>query len=158
MTTTRQRQKGFSLMELLIALMIIGVIATMGLRGLRRNADQARYIAGQGKLREMAHSLDSYYLQAGKYPDFASWEQMIDANSPLVKGNMMQVNFPKDDGWGQPFEGKATKGTYELKFAGDPNDQETRPACVWEPGKGLVVLGGAAAGDKAAAPAAGAAK
>lgn len=135
MTNSRQRQLGFSLMELLIALMIIGVIATMGFRGLTKNADKARYISAQDSLRIVSQGLDQYYLQNGKYPDFSSWEQMIDANSPLVKKNFIPVNVPGVDRWQQPFEGKSGKAQYELKCAGDPGDQESRPPIIFRPGE-----------------------
>ena len=51
---------------------------------------------------------------------------MIDANSPLVKENMIPVNVPAKDPWEQPFEAAAGKGKYQLKCAGDPNNPEER--------------------------------
>lgn len=158
MTPSRPKQLGFSLMELLIALMIIGVIATLGFKGLTRNADKARYIQAQDRLRIVSQGLDQYYLQNGKYPDFSSWDQMIDANSPLVKKSFIPVNVPAVDGWQQPFEGKAGKGQYELKCAGDPGDQEERGPIVVKPGE---MSGGSQQGTskaEGAAPAPGAAK
>ncbi len=162
-TGHRSSQRGFSLMELLIALMIIGVIATLGMKGYQKYADQARYRQAQDRLRNVAMGLDQYYMTNGKYPDFTSWEQMIDASSPLVQKNLIQVNIPKDDGWGQPFEGKAGKGDYELKMAGDPNAQDDRPPVTWKPGQGAMEQRGGASGgskDKGgdAAPAPGAGK
>lgn len=158
MTPSRKRQLGFSLMELLIALMIIGVIATLGFRGLTRNADKARYIQAQDRLRIVAQGLDQYHLQNGKYPDFSSWEQMIDANSPLVKKNFIPVNVPPVDGWQQPFEGKSGKQLYELKAAGDPGEPEERGPIVIRPGE---ISGGSTQGSskpEGSGPAPGAAK
>ncbi|MFN8010618.1 MAG: type II secretion system protein [Holophagaceae bacterium] len=153
MTTTRQAQKGFSLMELLIALMIIGVIATLGFKGYQKYADQARYTKAYDAMRQVSEGLEKYYLAKGAYPDLGSWEAMVDSNSPLVKGNHITVNMPVNDPWNQPYEGTAGKGKYTLKCAGDPNDQETRGPIVWREGGNI--QGGPAGSrtEKGAAPA-----
>ena len=51
---------------------------------------------------------------------------MVDANSPLVKENMIPVNVPAKDPWDQPFEASSGKGRYELKCLGDPSGSEDR--------------------------------
>lgn len=135
MTTTRQAQKGFSLMELLIALMIIGVIATLGIRALRGNTDKARYIKANDTIRMMAEGLEQHYLAFSKYPEGATWESLAGPESVLVKKNYIPANMPVNDPWGVPYEAKVTRGNYELKCLGDPNDQEERPAIIREPGK-----------------------
>lgn len=145
MTPSRKRQLGFSLMELLIAMMIIGVIATLGFKGIVKHGDKARYIDANDRLRIVSQGLDQYYLQNGKYPDFSSWEQMIDANSPLVKKNLIPVNVPALDRWQQPYEGKSGKAGYELTCLGNPADQELQPKITYEPGK---ITGGSDQGGK----------
>lgn len=137
--SSASRQRGFSLMELMIALMIIGVIATLGFKAYGKYSAKARYTKAQDTMKTVAEGLDQHYLKYGKYPDLGSFEAMVDANSPLVKQNMIPVNTPAKDMWDQPFEGKSTKATYELKCLGDPTDQEDRPPFTREPGK----IGGA---------------
>jgi prepilin-type N-terminal cleavage/methylation domain-containing protein len=131
----RQRQSGFSLLELLVAMMIIAVIATLGFKKYNEFSAKARYLKAQDTLRIVGDGLDQYFLKHGRYPELTSYESMIDANSPLVKENMVPVNVPAKDPWDQPFEGTAGKGKYELKCAGDPNGSEERKAFVVEPGK-----------------------
>jgi len=146
------RQRGFSLMELMIALMIIGVIATLGFKAYGKYSAKARYTKAQDTLKTVAEGLDQYYLKYGKYPDLGSFDAMVDANSPLVKQSMIPVNTPGKDMWDQPFEGKSTKAIYELKCLGDPTDQEERPPFTREPGK---IGGGAPAaptGEAAGVP------
>ncbi|WP_005036197.1 type IV pilin protein [Holophaga foetida] len=134
-SSSTSRQRGFSLMELMIALMIIGVIATLGFKAYGKYSAKARYTKAQDTMKTVAEGLDQYYLKYGKYPDLGSFEAMVDANSPLVKQSMVPVNTPGKDMWDQPFEGKSTKATYELKCLGDPTDQEDRPPFTREPGK-----------------------
>jgi hypothetical protein len=59
---------------------------------------------------------------------------MVDANSPLVKENMIPVNVPTKDRWDQPFEGTSSKGNYTLKCLGDPVNQDERKAFTLQPG------------------------
>ena len=130
-----QRQRGFSLMELLIALMIIGVIATLGIRALTGNTDKARYVKANDTLRIVSEGMDQYYLaNNGKYPDLSSWDAIVEPNSPLVKKNLIPPNVPPKDPWDQPYEGKSGKGTYTVKCVGDPNNPAERPAIIREPG------------------------
>jgi len=131
----KTRQSGFSLLELLVAMMIIAVIATLGFKKYNEFSAKARYLKAQDTLRIVGDGMDQYFLKHGKYPDLTSYESMIDANSPLVKENMIPVNVPVKDPWDQPFEGMSGKGKYELKCMGDPNSPEERKPFTVEPGR-----------------------
>ena len=144
------RQSGFSLLELLVAMMIIAVIATLGFKKYNEFSAKARYLKAQDTLRTVGDGLDQYFLKHGRYPDLTSFDSMIDANSPLVKENMIPVNVPSKDRWDQPFEGTSGKGKYELKCLGDPNDQEERKAFSVQPG---MIPGEPSSGSAPAAPA-----
>jgi general secretion pathway protein G len=130
----QNRQTGFSLLELLVAMMIIAVIATLGFKKYNEFSAKARYLKAQDTLQIVQSGLDQYFLKHGRYPDLTSYESMIDANSPMVKENMIPVNVPAKDPWDQPYEGSSGKGKYELKFAGDPNGSEERKPFVMSPG------------------------
>ena len=144
----RQAQSGFSLLELLVAMMIIAVIATLGFKQYNKYSAQARYLKAQDTLRIVGDGLDQYFLKHGRYPDLTSYEAMVDANSPLVKENMIPVNVPAKDPWDQPYEATSGKGRYELKCLGDPNSSEDRKPFSVEPGR--------MPGDAASTPPAGA--
>ena len=131
----QNRQSGFSLLELLVAMMIIAVIATLGFKQYNNYSAKARYLKAQDTLRIVGDGLDQYYLQHGQYPNLTTYESMIDANSPLVKENMIPPNVPTKDPWGNPYEATAGKGKYA----------EDRKAFTVEPGK--------MSGDNTSAPA-----
>ena len=59
---------------------------------------------------------------------------MVDGNSTLVKESLIKVGMPSQDPFGQPYEGKSTRGTYELKCSGDPNNPEDAGPIVRTPG------------------------
>jgi general secretion pathway protein G len=131
----QNRQSGFSLLELLVAMMIIAVIATLGFKKYNEFSAKARYLKAQDTLQIVGSGLDQYFLKHGRYPDLTSYDSMIDANSPLVKENMIPVNVPTKDPWDQPFEATSGKGSYVLKCLGDPGGSEERKAFSVEPGK-----------------------
>ena len=132
---SHSRQSGFSLLELLIAMMIIAVIATLGVQQYAKYSARARHLKAADNLKLVGDGLDQYYLKHGSYPDFGSFDAMIEPNSPLVKESMLVTNMPSKDPWGQPYEGKSTKGTYELKCEGDPTNPEDLGPFSREPGK-----------------------
>jgi general secretion pathway protein G len=117
-------QRGFSLMELMIALTIMGILAVLGMRAFTGQSDKARHMKAYADLQAVQKGIAEYYMQTGNYPELSSWEAMISANSPLVKKNMLPVNIPINDPWGTPYEGKSTKGTFEIKCVGSPNGNE----------------------------------
>jgi prepilin-type N-terminal cleavage/methylation domain-containing protein len=133
--TPRRRNRGFSLLELLVAMMIIAVLGTLGFSQFRKHSAQARYLKAQDDLKIVAEGLDQYYLKHGSFPDFGSFDAMIDNNSVLVKESLIKTNMSAQDPFNQPYEGKSTKMDYTLKCAGDPNNQEEAGPIVRTPGQ-----------------------
>ena len=153
----RRKSRGFSLLELLVAMMIIAVLGTLGFSQFRKHSAQARYLKAGDDLKIVAEGLDQYYLKHGNFPDFGSFEAMVDGNSSLVKESLIKVGMSGQDPFGQPYEGKSTKATYELKCAGDPNNQEDAGPIIRTPGQvtnSSPVSGPAAGSPKSDAPAA----
>lgn len=148
--TRSKLQAGFSLLELLVAMMIIAVLGTLGFTQVRRHAAQARYEKAKDDIKIVAEGLDQYFLQHNKYPDFGSYEAMVEPNSPLVKGALIKSNMSATDPFGQPFEGRSGKGNYEIKCGGDPTDLDARPPFSRTPGQ--LNEGGAGAANTTGAP------
>lgn len=143
-----KRQAGFSLLELLTAMMILAILATLSVKKYHDFSARARYIKAQDTVKTVSEGLDQYYLKHGKFPDISSFDAMVDANSPLVKENLIPVGLPKVDPWEAPYEGKSSQATYELKCAGDPSGAEDRKPFSVEPGKVTSTQGSPAAPEK----------
>ncbi len=155
------RQKGFSLLELLVAMMILAVLGTLGFQQIRKHTAQARYLKAKDDMQVVADGLAQYYLKHGRYPDFSNFAAMVDASSPLVKESLIKTNMAVEDPFGAPYLGQSNPRSYTLTCQGDPNDAEDHGPFTMSPDQGLSVGGsaaptaGAPAGDKtpAAAPA-----
>jgi general secretion pathway protein G len=134
-TSTQRTTRGFSLLELLVAMMIIAVLGTLGFSQFRKHSATARYLKAQDDLKIVSEGLDQYYLKHGFFPDFGSYDAMIDNNSSLVKESLIKVNMSPTDPFNQPYEGKSTRMNYELKCAGDPGNPEDAGPITRSPGQ-----------------------
>ena len=54
----RRTSRGFSLLELLVAMMIIAVLGTLGFSQYRKHSAQARYLKAQDDMKIVAEGLD----------------------------------------------------------------------------------------------------
>ena len=140
MLPAASRSRGFSLLELLVAMMIIAVIATLGFKQYQKYSANARYLKAQDDIKIVADGLDQYYLKHAHYPDFGSYAAMVDNNSPLVKESLIKVGMSPQDPFGQPYEGKSSRGDYELKCMGDPVHPHEFGPFTRTPGQGQTIL------------------
>ena len=128
------KQSGFTLLELMAAMIIIAVIATLGFKSYKSYSVMANRIKAQDVLKHVSDGLDVYFLRHGMYPTIANYESMVNASSPLVEEDLIPVNLPHNDPWGHAYEGVSGGDTYRLKCLGDLNDKVERSIVV-EPGK-----------------------
>jgi general secretion pathway protein G len=69
MQTTRKRQRGFTLIELMVVVTIIGILAGVAVSNVRWAQQRARESALRHDLFEMRKAIDDYYADKQKYPD-----------------------------------------------------------------------------------------
>jgi type II secretory pathway pseudopilin PulG len=96
----KKHVKAFSLAEVLIALGIIALMASLIFPVMQGNRERAAYNVSVTNLKEVAKAMEKHYLEKGQYPVFANWNELAASDSPLLE----YVNeVPKTDEWGRPF-------------------------------------------------------
>ncbi len=67
-----RNHRGFTLIELLIVVAIIAILAAILIPNFLRARAQSQVAASKGDLKNIATALESYFVDAGAYPPFAT--------------------------------------------------------------------------------------
>lgn len=102
----RARQQGFSLIEIMVVVVIIGILAALIVPRLMDRPDQARVVAARQDIAALMQALKLFKLDNGRYP---SAEQGLQAMvKPPQGGGAMPVTPYLDrlpnDPWGHPYQ------------------------------------------------------
>ncbi len=100
------RQQGFSLLEIMVVVVIIGILAALIVPRLMDRPDQARVVAARQDIAALMQALKLYRLDNGRYP---VGEQGLQAlMKPPANGGGMPAGPYLDrlpnDPWGAPYQ------------------------------------------------------
>ena len=116
----RKGQRGFTLVELLVVMVILGLLASLVLPNFFGQAATARKKTALVQMRSLGTALDAYALDTGRYPSSSEGLEALTEqpsgldmwDGPYIKGAI-----PKDP-WGAPYEyagpGDGGGGDYEI--------------------------------------------
>jgi general secretion pathway protein G len=68
-TPRRARQRGFTLIEVMVVAAIVGILAAMAVVQLRQTPQRAKEAALKENLYVLRNCIDQYFTDKGKYPD-----------------------------------------------------------------------------------------
>jgi general secretion pathway protein G len=128
---SKNLRKGFSLIEIMIVMMIIGVLAA-GVFGGLRWFQRAKLSTTNQKLASLDSMIEQYNLQIGEYP--TDLRELIEGPSKpgLSKkwGEPIAAESDLSDSWNQPFvytlNPKGTRPPYDLYSIGSKQDAQIR--------------------------------
>lgn len=96
-------QRGFTLVELLLVLVILALIAGLVLPGIIGKAESAKAKAAASQISRISMSVESFYLDTGNTP--SSLDELVNEpsgvngwNGPYIKNSLLT------DPWGQPYK------------------------------------------------------
>lgn len=119
--STRRGHDGFSLIELLIVVAIIGIIAGIAVPQLMDAMDRARQRRSMADMRNIATANGTMRIDTGSYAA---------ALADLQLNGYMQVT-PANDGWGNPYVYVPQPDRYELESLGSDGAGGPAPPNPW---------------------------
>jgi general secretion pathway protein G len=123
MTRRYRAQDGFTLIEMMVVILIIGLLALMIVPRLKGVADRAKRTKAQADISELKQALDRYYLDNGSYPTSDQGLQALitPPTSGRVPTNYEEGGYIEklpDDPWGHPYVYQSDGSSYVLKSYG----------------------------------------
>jgi general secretion pathway protein G len=117
-----QRTAGFTLIELMIVLFILGLLAALVAPRLMGRVGKAKVKAAQAQIQMLSTALDLFHLDVGRYPsDEEGLKAMVTRpeNLPQWAGPYLEKGVPKDP-WGREYIYKfpGEHGPYDLSSLG----------------------------------------
>lgn len=123
-------QRGFTLIEMLIVIIIIGLLASLVGPKLFTKVDKARIKTAKAQIELLSAAIDTYRLDMGKFP--ATLEELRSSDDPRWEGLYLPKQIPPDP-WNNPYEYKypGEHGSYDIisygadgKPEGTGNDED----------------------------------
>ncbi|MCX7163659.1 MAG: type II secretion system major pseudopilin GspG [Betaproteobacteria bacterium] len=109
MRSVRRRVRGFTLIEILVVIVIIGILATLVVPKLMSRPDEARLVAAKHDIQTVLQALKMYRLDNGRYPTTEQGLQALvkkPTTEPVPKNwkEEAYLEKPPRDPWGTPYQ------------------------------------------------------
>ncbi|MCQ4312235.1 type II secretion system major pseudopilin GspG [Pseudomonas stutzeri] len=130
MTLNERKQSGFTLIEIMVVVVILGILAALVVPQVMNRPDQAKVTVAKGDIKAIGAALDMYKLDNYSYP---STQQGLDALVEKPGGNPQPKNWNRDgylkrvpkDPWGNDYQylSPGTQGQFDLYSYGADGKQ-----------------------------------
>lgn len=94
-------QQGFTLVELLIVIVIIGLLGSLVAPDMFRNLGKSKQKTAIAQMQMFETAFDTYYLDVGSYP--TSLDNLKSSNVKGWDGPYIKKEIPMDP-WGNPYQ------------------------------------------------------
>ena len=96
------RQQGFTLIEIMVVIVIMGILAALIVPRVLDRPDQARQVAARQDIAGIMQALKLYRLDNGRYPSVEQGLSVLAAPPASGTGRSYMDRLPKDP-WGFPY-------------------------------------------------------
>jgi len=111
--------RGFTLLEMLAVIVLLGIVATIVARSISSNVTKADYKAGKLQVEKLSQDIDGYMLDNGSPPKQLEDLLSKPGDAPSWNGPYARSGDLKDP-WGHPFgyTNPGQHGQYDIVFYG----------------------------------------
>lgn len=107
MQEKQQKQRGFTLIEIMVVIVILGVLAALVVPKVMSRPDEARIVAARQDINALMQALKLYRLDNGRYPSTGQGlNALVEKPDSAQAGNWKPGGYlerlPKDP-WGSPY-------------------------------------------------------
>lgn len=115
--SNQTNQSGFTLIEILIVVMIIGLIASLVAPDLFRQFERSKEEIARAQVEMLSSSVQAFALDIGRHPN--SLDELISSDDPNWRGPYLSRGLPLDP-WGRPYQYKypGEHGRFDLYSTG----------------------------------------
>lgn len=114
-----RRANGFTLLEMLAVIVLIGIIGVVVVTQVGKNVDKGKYGAGKAQLMTLSQKIENYSLDNGSPPQQLADLLTKPPNAPNWQGPYTKASGLKDP-WGHAFgyQSPGQHGSFDLVFYG----------------------------------------
>jgi len=121
-----ESQAGFTLVELLVVLIILGLVASIAGPNVLKYLGSSKSKTSQLQIKEMESSLELYFLDTGQYPTTAQGLELLvkkEGSVPGWNGPYFKKGELPLDPWGNPYHYRSPgeHGPFDLYSLGADN-------------------------------------
>jgi len=127
----KHRQRGFTLIEILIVVMIIGLLASFVAPNLIGRYERSKEEIAKAQVEMLSSGVLSFKLDLGRYP--ASLDELLRSTDPKWRGPYLSKQSLPQDPWGKDYHYKVPgdHGPFDLYSLGPDGTLNEKSAKNW---------------------------
>lgn len=126
-----RKKRGFTLIEILIVVVIIGLIASLIAPNIMGKYERSKEEIAKAQVEMLSSAVQSFIIDVGRCP--TSLEELIKSNDPKWRGPYLSKGEIPLDPWGRPYQFKCPgeHGQFDLYSLGPSGKLDDKAIKNW---------------------------